>query len=290
MRRLIINADDLGLTPGVNQAILDANEDGVVTSATLMAGGAALHDAVERLNSRRGSKNLSIGCHLTLVDGRPLSPPHEIQSLLTGASEFRQSIGQIAFAARRGQLNPSEIERETGAQFQALISSGIRVSHFDAHKHAHMFPEVLEPALRAAKAFGIRAVRNPFESSHPLPYSSLIRHPKLTKRYIQVAVLRSMKETWTDLVHRHGLKTPDGSLGVIVTGDLDETLLRLVLERMPEGIWELVCHPGYSDADLANVRTRLRASRNLEFTLLTAPETRRLIERLGIELISYNDV
>lgn len=289
MTRLIINADDLGLTPGVNRAILHAATNGVVTSATLMANGAAFADAVACARSLPPSLRFSVGCHLVLVDGVPVSAPATVPSLAPH-DRFRQGAGELGLAARLGRLSPSEIQAEATAQFRAIQNSGVQLSHFDAHKHAHMFPQVLAPALRAAAESGIPAVRNPFESSHPLPLSVLFARPKLLKRYAQVMLLRSMRSKWLRLVRKSGLKAPDGSLGVIVTGELDERLLRATFENIPQGTWELVCHPGYDDADLANVRTRLRTSRAKELQLLTAPESRKLLDQLGIELISYREL
>jgi hypothetical protein len=153
-----------------------------------------------------------------------------------------------------------------------------------------MFTGVLEPALKAAAECGIRAVRNPFESLHAVPLPLLLHYPKLIKRYLQVELLRSMRSKWRRIVQKFGFGTTDGSLGVIVTGDLDDRLLRIILENMPEGTWELVCHPGYNDAELAGIRTRLRESRAQELGLLTSPDTRRLIDSLGIELISYRQL
>lgn len=290
MRRLIINADDLGITEGVNRAILEASQQGVVTSATLMANGLALQDAVVRLNSLPERSRLSVGCHLSLVDGVPLSAPENVRTLLDGGREFGRTVGKFGLAAMRRKFSSAEIEREASAQFQALTDSGIKISHFDAHKHAHMFPEVLEPALKAAAGCGIRAVRNPFESTHPLPFSTLLQYPKLLKRYLQVKLLNTMQAKWKSLVQRFGFATPDGSLGVIVTGNIDRTLLRALLEHMPEGTWELVCHPGYNDAALGKVRTRLRQSREQEQALLTSPETQEFLDKLGIELISYHQL
>lgn len=289
MRRLIINADDYGLTPGVNRAIIETNQRGVVTSTTLMANVGAFDDAVARWRSLLKTR-LSVGCHLVLVDGSPILPANEVGSLLNGTGEFRQGIGELALAARRKQLDPAEIESEAVAQFKKIANSGARPSHFDAHKHSHLFPEILGPALRAALQCGIPAVRNPFEPARPLPLGFLTSYPRLLKRYLQVRILRLMRSKWMRMVKDAGLKTPDGSFGVITTGDVDLTLIRVLLQNMPEGTWELVCHPGYNDTDLERVRTRLRASRVQELEILTNPDVRQLIDSLGIELISYNDL
>lgn len=289
MRRLIINADDLGLTSGVNRAIFEANATGVVTSTTLMANGAAFANAVESFRSQPSAK-LSVGCHLVLVDGAPILQPERVPSLLKTSSGFRQGIGELALAAQRRKLDPAEIESEALAQFKKLWSAGIQPSHFDSHKHSHMFAQVLAPALRAARSCGITRLRNPFEPASPLPIAYLRHNRTLVKRLLQVRALRLMRSGWLRHVKEAGFKTPDGSFGVITTGDVDATLLRALLENMPEGTWELVCHPGYNDADLDKVRTRLRASRVQELELLTSPETRHLVEALGIELITYNDL
>ncbi len=289
MRRLIINADDLGLTQGVNRAIFEANANGVVTSATLMANSTAFTNAVEGVQVRPAAR-LSVGCHLVLVDGTPITQPERVPSLLKTSSDFRQGIGELALAAQRRKLDPAEIETEAVAQFKKIWSAGIQPSHFDSHKHSHMFPQILESALRAAQSCGIARVRNPFEPAKPLPLSYLRRNSNLLKRALQVRALRVMRSKWLRLVKDSGLKTPDGSFGVITTGDVDAVLLRALLENMPEGTWELVCHPGYNDADLDKVRTRLRDSRTQELELLTSPETKRLIESLGIELITYNEL
>ena len=289
MRRLIINADDLGLTPGVNRAILESNQNGVVTSATLMASAGAFADAVTSLRSHT-NRRFSVGCHLVLVDGEPLAPASQVHTLTSGTSVFRQTIGELALAARTKKISEAEIETEATAQFKKLLAAGVTPSHFDAHKHAHMFPEILEPALRAARSCNIAAVRNPFEPSRPLSLSFLAKYRKLLKRYFQVRLLRTMRSKWLRLVRESGLKTPDGSFGVITTGDVDTTLIRALLENMPEGTWELVSHPGYNDADLGKIRTRLRDSRDKELAILTSPDTRALIESLDIELISYKEL
>lgn len=289
MRRLIINADDLGLTQGVNRAILEANANGVVTSATLMANSAAFDNAVECVRSIPAGR-LSVGCHLVLVDGVPITRPERVSSLVKTSAEFRQGIGELALAAHRRKLDPAQLETEAVAQFKKIWSSGIQPSHFDSHKHSHMFSQILAPVLRAARSCGITRIRNPFEPRNPLPLAHLRRNRTLLKRALQVRALGVMRSKWLRLVKDAGFKTPDGSLGVVTTGDLDAPLLRALLENMPEGTWELVCHPGYNDADLDKIRTRLRTSRAHELELLTSAETKHLIESLGIELITYNEL
>lgn len=292
MRRLIVNADDFGLTAGVNRAIAEGYTRGIITSTTLMANSAAFDDAVrvaDELTPPAKRVPLSVGCHVVLADGEPLSAPGTIPSLLADGREFRRGVGELGLAAQLGRISEREIETEAEAQFAKLRSAGVEISHFDAHKHSHLFPAILRPLLRAAKAAGIRAVRNPFEPASPLPLA-IVKRFGLWKRYAQVALLRSFRKSFLQAVRDSGLKTTEGSLGVVVTGDLNEELLRAILESMPEGTWELVCHPGYSDADLATVRTRLRASRETELSALTSPRIQSLLAERGIQLISFSEL
>lgn len=296
MRRLIINADDFGLTAGVNRAIFDAHERGVVTSTTLMANSRAFDDATDKaFSSARADGRLSVGCHVVLVDGEPLLPPDRVATLLqrttpNGRPRFRDSLNDFVVASFRHKLNPSEIEAEAAAQIERIQGAGIALSHFDTHKHAHMFPAVLRPLLRAASARKVRAVRNPFGQVWPLPWSSVLRTRRLWKRFAQLHVLRRFAANFRREVEAHGLRTTDGSLGVLVTGVLDLTLFTAILESMPEGTWEFVCHPGYNDADLDRVHTRLRQSRERELEVLTSNETKELLRQQKIELISYHDL
>ena len=289
MRRLIINADDFGYTSGVNRAIVEAHTRGVVTSSTLMATGAAFAEAVHVL---KAVPRLSIGCHIVLIDGVPVLPSAQIPSLTepNGPSRFRDGLKTFAVRALSGRMNPDEIEAEASAQIGKLRSAGISVSHFDAHKHTHLFPNILRPLLRAAAANGVRAVRNPFGPRLPLRSNQLLARPNLWTRYAELHVLNRFAARFRKAVDHEGFSTPDGSLGVEVTGSLDENLFHAIARSIPEGTWEFVCHPGYNDADLQGANTRLRESRETELRVLTLPAARDLLEKDGVELISYRDL
>ncbi len=282
MRRIIFNADDFGLTSGVNRAIMEAHTAGVLRSATLMADSTAFDEAVGLAGTASG---LSVGCHLVFVDGAPVSPPERVRSLLAGKSpHFHRKLGGFAVRAMRQHFNSEELEAEAVAQIQKLQSAGIAVSHVDTHKHTHIFPQILRPILRAAKACGVRAVRNPFE---PLRLSALGSRPNLWKRYAQLLLLSGRATHFRRLVAQSGMATPDGTVAIAATGALDQDLLRSILDDLPEGSWEFVCHPGYNDPDLQRAGTRLLASREKELALLTSPATRGLLEERQIEVISY---
>ncbi len=293
MRRLIINADDFGMTRGINRAVVEASAKGIVTSTTMMATARAFDDALTQAESL--DARVSIGCHVILLDGSPVSPPDMVPSLLQSKAsgehnEFRVKLNDFARSAILNKLNPVEIEVEASAQMQRLQDSGIKLSHFDCHKHAHMFPSVLRPLLRAANNRGLTALRNPFGRLFPLPIGRIIRNPNLWRRVAELGVLRSFVANFKKEVEKHGLRTPDGSVGVLDTGTLDLESFLVIVDTLPEGTWEFVCHPGYNDAELDQVRTRLRRSRETELAVLTSPEARSALDRRGIELISYREL
>ena len=290
MRRLIVNADDFGFTRGVNRAIVEAHTSGVVTSSTLMANGSAFENAAQMAKT---APNLSVGCHIVLLDGEPVLDTQNIRTLVShvsGNARFHDGLKSFAALALTGRLDPDEIEAEASAQIRKVQSAGISVSHVDTHKHTHLFPAVLRPLLRAAAACGVRAVRNPFGSRRPLRSHELLARPGLWTRYAEVRILRGFANKFRTVVDREGFVTPDGTLGIVVTGALDEKLFRALAENIPEGTWEFVCHPGYNDEDLRIARTRLRESREIELAVLTRPEARQLLSQEGIKLISYHDL
>jgi chitin disaccharide deacetylase len=287
VRHLIINADDFGLTSGINRAVIHAHSHGVVTSTTLMANAAAFAEAAH-LHAR--APRLSVGCHVVLLDGSPLLSPQQIKSLVSPRSDgerFPESLGSFAARALIGSLDPNEIESEATAQIRKLQSAGVAVTHVDTHKHAHVFPLVWRALLRSARACGIRALRNPFVTRQALRLSDILSRPHLWKRHLEVFCLGSLAHRFRCDVRDAGMITPDGSFGIVETEGLDMPLFEAALSCIPEGTWEFVCHPGYHDADLDRVSTRLRQSRSLELQVLTSPQARETLDRQGIQLISY---
>jgi len=290
VRRLIVNADDFGFTAGINRGIVEAHTRGIVTSSTLMANGRALEDAVRLAKTVPA---LSVGCHVVLIDGEPVLDAKRLPSLTSRRSSrarFRDGVKTFATRALTGRLDPDEIEAEASAQIRKLQSAGLNVSHADTHKHTHLFPAVLRPLLRAARASGVYAIRNPFGPRKPLKSSELLVRPGLWTRYAEVRILRTLAAKFRDLARREGFATPDGTLGIVVTGALDEKLFRAIAAVVPDGTWEFVCHPGYNDNDLKAASTRLRESREIELRVLTMPEARDLMSKESISLISYREL
>ena len=258
MTRLIVNADDFGQTAGINRAVLELHRAGVLTSATLMARAEATDQAIE---IALATPTLGVGCHIVLTDGEPVLPLARIPSLLDRSSGLLiAALSGFVGRLLTGRIRAEEIEAEATAQIQTLQSRGVRVTHVDTHKHTHMFPRTLRPVLRAARACGIHSIRNPFEPIWAVRATASAG----IVRAAQVSILRTLESNWHRVLADEGFATTDGTIGVCGTGALDTATLRRLLDRVPAGTWELVTHPGYNDADLARVRTRLRASRDIE--------------------------
>jgi predicted glycoside hydrolase/deacetylase ChbG (UPF0249 family) len=283
--RLILNADDFGLTLGVNRAIRELHQAGVLTSATLMATGAAFQDAVAIALAH---PSLGVGCHVVLTDGVPVSRPESIPTLLgSDGKRFRPSLVDFLHALLRGKISEMEIEREALAQVQRLQRAGVRLTHLDSHKHTHLFPQVTRPLLRIAENNSIVAIRNPFEQ----PWSLALGHGARLRR-LQIRLLGGLRTRF--YAHRQirtgSVLTTDGTLGVSATGDLTPSTLYQLLATLPDGLWELVCHPGYNDAALAAIPTRLRAQRQIELQALLAELPKRLALPNPPQLIHYGNL
>jgi predicted glycoside hydrolase/deacetylase ChbG (UPF0249 family) len=186
----------------------------------------------------------------------------------------------------RGRIREQEIEAEAIAQIQRIQSSGLTVSHIDSHKHVHACPRVLAPLLRAARRCGVHCVRNPFEPG----WSLRATRPGSAWRRTQVRAMGTQRGAFARLTREHGMMTADGSIGLLATGILDDAVLRSLLHAMPEGTWELVCHPGYQDPALEQARTRLRASRETERAALLEVVPDMLRSDSGLALIDFHQL
>ena len=284
--RLIINADDFGLTKGVNRAIAELHQAKALTSATLMASGAAFDDAVAIAHANPA---LGVGCHIVLTDGIPVSPPQSIPTLLgDDGKTFRSSLVDFIQALLRGTIREDDIEREAVAQVQKLQRAGIDVSHLDTHKHTHLFPAVIRPLLRVAKLCSIGAIRQPFEQS----WSLALGHGNRIRR-LQVKLLGRLKTQFDRLPQiRNGhILTTDGTIGISATGHLYSETLHEILSHMPaEGTFELCCHPGYNDSDLDRITTRLRTHRDVERSALLTEIPASALHPNAPQLINYGNL
>jgi hopanoid biosynthesis associated protein HpnK len=280
MKQLILNADDFGLTPGVNRGIIRAHQEGILTSTTLMATAPAFEDAVALA---RANPQLGVGCHLVLVGGQTVTPHAEIPSLAAPDGKLPGSLAMFAANVSSGKIRPEEIGQELRAQIGKIRSAGIDPTHLDTHKHTHAHPVVMEELARVARELGIRRVRNPVEH-----LADSWRSAGLSKGAGAAAVVRTIARRFGEIAQKFGLLSPDNFLGLAMTGQLGPEALRRMISALPEGRTEIMLHPGICDEDLAKTGSRLQEQRQLELNGLVDPDVKHMIEKEGIRLISYS--
>jgi chitin disaccharide deacetylase len=277
LKQLIVNADDFGLTTGVNRGILRAFKDGIVTSASLLVTGSAFEDAVAlaRLNPE-----LEVGLHLALVEERAVLGGEALPTLVDETGRLPRTSGEFFRRAFLGRINWDEVEREIAAQIARFQKTGLRFSHLNSHQHLHMFPPVFQIVRRLTRGMDNVWIRNP---GGPWRKSQGVR----TRRWVQQLGL-NLTCLSVRCLHRSSLpQMPDGMYGFEAGGRLTRPALEQILRKIPDGLYELICHPGEDDAD---TRTRYchwgyRWAEELE--ALTAPETRGVLEKQGIVLTSF---
>jgi hopanoid biosynthesis associated protein HpnK len=287
LRNLIVNADDLGWTEGVNRGIGQAHRNGIVTSASLLANGAAFESGVELARTTPG---MGVGVHLNLSDGQPAAPRELVTTLLNDQGEFAVSPESLLLKLARRSVLLGEVEREWDAQIQKVRDAQIQPAHLDGHRHVHMLPGLFEIAVRLAKRHGISAIRISHEESSLRAALSAGAQQKgaiVMKQGIQARGLKLLVPDAREQAERAGLATADYFCGIAQTGELTrEGVLRL-LKILPEGTTELMCHPGYADEELAKSATRLQKSRQTEVEILTDTSVRNLVASQGIRLVDY---
>ena len=287
MKELILNADDFGLTRGVNAGIIRAHREGILTSATLMANGSAFEDAVE---GALANPTLGVGCHLVLVGGFSVAPPEEIPTLAGRDGRLPASLATLVAKVTTGKIRAVDMERELLAQIEKIRRAGIDPTHLDTHKHAHAHPGVLEAVGRVARQTGIIGLRKPIEDLRDSWRSVGGNGRGVSKQLAAATAIRAFAPRFRVVARKYGLITPDHFLGLAATGHVGPAALCRLIDTLTEGRTEIMLHPGICDADLAETGSRLQAQRQLELEGLLAPEVRRAVARHGVRLIGYREL
>lgn len=271
-RHLIAVADDLGSSSSVNQAVAEAHDRGILTSASLMAGGEAFEDAVRMAQKR---SRLSVGLHVTLCDGRPVLPPSRIPGLVNedGTLEQSPALAGIRYWKRRRELHV-QIESEIRAQFDRIQEAGIQPSHLDGHHHLHLHPLIFEMVCREASQRGVNWVRIPKE-----PLSAVIGlcpSERGFMPYAEWSTLRMLGIYDARVARQYGLRTASHVYGNSCTGSLDEKRLLSILQSAGGAVSEIFFHP---DSTTESGKRELEA--------LTSDGVRSQLDSLGYILTDY---
>ena len=279
MRRLIVTADDFGLAVEVNQAVEAAHREGILTGTSLMVGAPAAADAVARA---RALPSLKVGLHVVLVDGRPVLPPAAVPDLVGPDGAF---IDDMPRAGVNFFFRPTvrrQLAAEIRAQFERFAGLGLTLDHANAHRHFHLHPTVAGLIARIGRDYGLTAIRLPREPGAVLARAEPGGPGRLAARLIGpwVALLR-----WR--LRRAGMATNDHIFGITWTGGMTEARWLALLPHLPEGVSELYCHPATVQTP-ALARTMPDYRPADELAALLSPAVRQLIERGGIDLVSYS--
>ncbi|HVY36425.1 MAG TPA: ChbG/HpnK family deacetylase [Polyangia bacterium] len=276
--RLVINADDFGLSPAISRGILRAHREGVVTSTSLLGNVADLAGARALLSEAPG---LGVGVHLALTGGGPVAPPDRVRSLLAGAGAdtFHARGHDFITAWARGRIAPEDVERELDAQVGRIRDAGIAVDHLDTHHHLGFLPVVGRAVETVARRHGIAGIRSAVER----PTLAWVTEPR---RGLEASLLTGL--AWVTRrqlgARRHGPQ----SWGYVESGHLDEIRILEIIGRLSTGPHELICHPGEDDAD--RVEESGRYQRLLELGALTSEKVRRALGQRAITLCRWGDL
>lgn len=312
LKLLVVNADDFGITEGVNRAVLQAHQEGILTSTTLMANMPAFEHAVQLASGQPG---LGVGLHLNLTAGPPVLPSSRVPTLVSGGGQFPGG-GAMMRRLSLGKVDRGQVEAEMGAQLERALRAGVAITHLDSHHHLHLYPLLQPVAVRVARRYGIRGIRSTVE----LTRGEALRHAGALVRnrrprqlpepsrgeeaertapgeglresprgvYLKTVALSVLGIMMRVRACRAGLVTPAHFRGLMLGDAFDPGALRAVLQRLPEGTTELMCHPGYPDEHLRS-QTSYSKGRDRELRSLTDPGNRTALEGGRVELGCYSD-
>jgi predicted glycoside hydrolase/deacetylase ChbG (UPF0249 family) len=290
MKYLIVNADDYAMTMGVNQGIIEGHLQGIVTSTTVMATGAALSDGLARLAD---APRLATGCHLVLIGDQPLAPLAQIRSLVTANGGFPRTLTAFLQQITWQKIVLSEIIIEFRTQIEHLLNRGLKLSHLDTHKHSHAHPQVLEAILTVAQEYRIPYIRNPFERGYWRQAHKVYRQTNqasVWRQYFLNKTLFYYRQRFQRQMQHTTIQCPQHFHGFLTTGNLCAAVMPLLFAQMPIGINELMCHPARLDTSLLASNSRLKNAREQELLGLTSINTRQALQQAQITLTSFRDL
>jgi hopanoid biosynthesis associated protein HpnK len=271
VRRLIVNADDFGLSRSVNEAVIRAHCEGILTSASLMVNESGFDEAVKLAKQ---NPKLGTGLHLTLLQGRSTLPPEKIPGLVNAHGEFSDSsvgVGLNYFFKRnlRGQLR-SEIH----AQFEKFHATGLPLDHVNGHLHLHLHPVVFKILMEDADKLGIRHLR--------LTRDCFSRSRKMSRghwfyRISHAAIYEWLSNHASEPLRQRGIRHAQITFGLLQNSQVDEEYILKLLAELPAGDSELYSHPSLDEF-------------KHEFDALISPRVKELVKKNGIEMIRYRDL
>jgi len=269
MKKLIVNADDFGLTQGINEGIIDAFENGILTRTSIIANASCFDHAV---SLAKKCPRMPIGIHLTLIEEKPLSGAEKIKSLTDTNGFLLKNHKGFLLRYLRKQIKLDEVNAELEAQIKKVLERGITISHIDSHQHLHLLPGIFKIALALMKKYNIHSVRLPrLAFKHLLSFKD--------------SSLGALSLSCKKLLKNEKIAHPDRLLGLRLAGSLKEASLVRLLEDVREGITEIICHPGIADAAFKQNYAHWRYDPYAELQALKSDTVKKALKQKNIELI-----
>jgi len=270
-RRLIVNADDFGRSHSINQAVIRAHREGILTTASLMVNESGLDEAVALA---RENPKLGVGLHLTLLCGRSALPREKIPGLVNADGEFGTSpvaLG-LRYFAQRGLRE--QLRQEIHAQFAKFRATGLPLDHVNGHLHLHLHPTVFRILMEDAEQLGIRRLR--------LTHDCFRRNARLAGgrwfyRFSHSLIFSILSARVRGALRQRNIRHTRFVFGLLQDSRVDEAFILKLLPRLPGGDSELYSHPSLDEF-------------KHEFDALISPRVTALVEKLGIQLIRYQDL
>lgn len=270
-RRLVVNADDFGRSDSINEAVIRAHREGILTTASLMVNEPACAAAVELA---RENPRLGVGLHLTLLCGHSALPPEKIPGLVNRQGEFTNNPAGAGFRYYFDPRLREQLRAELHAQFAQFRKTGLKLDHLNGHLHLHLHPAVFRVLVRDARELGFTRMRLTFD---PFWLNLRLAPGQWLYRATHAAIFHLLAARARPALRRHGFRHTQRVFGLLQNARVDETYVLALLQRLPSGDSELYSHPSLDEF------------RN-EFEALISPRVRAQAGRSGIELIRYEDL
>jgi hopanoid biosynthesis associated protein HpnK len=282
MKKVIINADDFGLSKGVNEGIILAHQKGILTSTSLITNMPGFAQAVELAKQ---NERLGVGLHLNIVRGQPFSPVDRVESLLNKEQNFFSNIFIIVRKLWSKKIKKQEIELEFRAQIEKALENNLQISHFDSEKHIHCLPSLLRIVLKLGREYNIKKLRYINE------YCLSPRLFQSAKSVFASLSCSSMKEQ----IMENGVSIPDRSYGIGKSGLMSSSRIKKILSKLKDGVTEIMVHPGFMTQELMDLEKEIGSFyinkyREKELKALLDKDLKQIIKDEEISLINFNQL
>ncbi|MFH1441740.1 MAG: ChbG/HpnK family deacetylase [Candidatus Omnitrophota bacterium] len=289
MRKIIINADDFGLSKSINKGIIKAFKEGILTNTSLLPNMPGFDNAVDLITE---NPQLPVGIHLNIFRGNPILPALKLKSL-TKKGSFFNNIFIFLYSIYAGNLDFKELESECRAQIEKLLKKNISITHLDSEKHLHLIKPIFDTTIKIAKEYGISKVRY----INKIPYRNILGASGIfTNKFYNNLFLNIFSKQNRLSIQKCDLKTTDFFYGISrIDSNAIISEFKKVLLDLKNGTIEIMCHPGYIDEEWDNYplnteKYYLNNSREAELNALISPELKELIKKSNIKLIAFKDL